>query len=265
MTTITPEGNSSGLGVGVRPTRTLLRCLLVLLAVAHPLSGAAQVDASDSVPHQSVIRWWHGAAVLGGLSALILLDQPAQRFVQRNRSSHSDDVAHALRHFGQPEVYGTITVGLVGAGLISGNHEVTRAGGRLAATLVLAGAATTGLKLAVGRPRPNESLDADVFSPFSGQDAMPSGHTSIAFALATALADDIHRTWASVGLYTVATGVGWSRMNDDKHWLTDVAAGALVGITSAKLMNGHWRVFNLHPPRVLLGSNYAGLAWQVTF
>ena len=260
-----PEGNSSGLRVGVRPTRTLLRCLLAILALAHPLSGAAQVDASDSAPHPFVIRWWHGAAVLGGLSALLLLDQPAQRFVQRNRSSYSDDVARAFRHFGQPEVYGTITVGLVGAGLISGNHEVTRAGGRLAATLVLAGAATSGLKLAVGRPRPNESLDADGFSPFSGQDAMPSGHTSIAFAVATALADDIHRTWASAGLYTVATGVGWSRMNDNKHWLTDVAGGALVGIASAKLMNGHWRVFNLHPPRVLLGSNYAGLAWQLTF
>ena len=120
-------------------------------------------------------------------------------------------------------------------------------------------------KLALGRPRPEESLDADGYNPFSGQDAMPSGHSTVAFALATSLADDINRTWASVGLYTVATGVAWSRLNDNRHWLSDVAAGALIGITSAKLVDGRWRIFNLSPPRVLLGPRNAGLAWQVTF
>jgi membrane-associated phospholipid phosphatase len=236
-----------------------------MLGVVHPVSGAAQADIPDTVSQPFVIRWWHGAIVLGGLSVLTLLDEPAQRFFQENRSSHSDDVAQAFRHFGQPEVFGTVTLGMVGVGLISGNHELTRAGGRLAATLLLAGGATAGLKLAIGRSRPNKGLGAYEFHPFSGEDAMPSGHTSIAFALAAALADDIHRTWASAGLYTIATGVGWSRMNDDKHWLTDVTAGAIVGITSAKLMNGRWRIFNLRPPQILLGTRHAGLVWQASF
>jgi membrane-associated phospholipid phosphatase len=87
----------------------------------------------------------------------------------------------------------------------------------------------------------------------------------MAFAFATALSDDIDRTWATVGLYTLATGVGWSRMNDNRHWLTDVAAGAALGITSAKLINGRWRIFGLRPPSVLLGPSQAGLAWQVQF
>jgi membrane-associated phospholipid phosphatase len=87
----------------------------------------------------------------------------------------------------------------------------------------------------------------------------------VAFALATALSDDIHRTWASLGLYSLATGVGWSRLNDNKHWVSDVAGGALVGITSAKLVNGHWRVFHLHPPQILIGPRHAGIAWQVPF
>jgi membrane-associated phospholipid phosphatase len=195
----------------------------------------------------------------------MLLDRPTQRFAQDNRSSGGNDLAGDLRHFGQPEVYGTITLGLLGAGLISGNGEITRAGGRLAATLALAGAASTAAKVTLGRPRPSESLDADGYVPFSGQEAMPSGHTTMAFALATALADDIHRTWASVGLYTIATGVGWSRINDNKHWLTDVAAGAVLGITSAKLVNGHWRIFNLHTPQVLLGPRQAALAWEISF
>ena len=67
---------------------------------------------------------------------------------------------------------------------------------------------------------------------------MPSGHTAMAFALATSLSDEIHNRWATVGLYGLATAVGWSRINDNRHWFTDVAAGALVGITSAKLVSG---------------------------
>jgi membrane-associated phospholipid phosphatase len=248
-----------------RQRRVSVRLLLAVCVLAHPLTAAAQLDGLPPVQPSTPLRWWHGAVVLGGLSALMLLDHSSQDYFQRNRSTRSDDVAGALRHFGQPEVFGTVTLGLLGAGLISGNDDVARAGGRLAATLALAGVTATGLKYAMGRPRPNESSDVDGFEPFSGQDAMPSGHTTVAFAFATALADDVHRTWASVGLYTIATGVGWSRMNDNKHWLSDVVAGAVIGVSSAKLVNGRWRIFNLRPPRVLLGPRYAGLAWQLTF
>jgi membrane-associated phospholipid phosphatase len=195
----------------------------------------------------------------------MLLDQPLQKFVQDGRSASKDDLARTIRRFGQIEVYGTVTAGLFAAGLLTGNDGLTRTGGRLAATLAFTGAAGMAGKLVMGRPRPGDSPDADGYVPFSGQEAMPSGHTAMAFAFATALADDIHRPWATVGLYTLATGVGWSRINDNRHWLTDVAAGAALGITSAKLMSGRWRIFGLRPPSVLLGPSHAGLGWQVEF
>jgi membrane-associated phospholipid phosphatase len=236
----------------------------LLLAQPLELSAQSALDLpADNRP--SVIQWWHGVIVLGGLSGLMLLDNSTQRLTQRHRSSAGDDLASGVRHIGQPEGYGTITLGLLGAGLISGNHEITRAGGRLVATLFVAGATSNLAKLTFGRPRPDQSLDADVYVPFSGREAMPSGHTTMAFALATALSDDIHRTWASVGLYTVATGVAWSRLNDNRHWLSDVAAGAVVGVTSAKLVNGHWRIFNLRPPQFLLGPGSATVAWELSF
>jgi membrane-associated phospholipid phosphatase len=240
--------------------------LLVALVIAHPLQVVAQQEElPSSIPAPTVLRWWHGALALGGLSAFMLLDQPLQKFVQNGRSASKDDLAGAFRHFGQIEVYGTVTAGLVAAGLVSGNDKLTRTGGRLAATLAFTGAAGMAGKFLTGRPRPEDSRDADGYAPFSGQGAMPSGHTAMAFALATALSDDIHRPWATVGLYTLATGVGWSRINDNRHWLTDVAAGAALGITSAKLMNGRWRIFGLRPPSVLLGPSHAGLAWRVEF
>jgi membrane-associated phospholipid phosphatase len=235
--------------------------------VAQPFSATAQVNGLQSYQEPSSIRWWHGAIALSGLSVLMMFDEPAQRYFQGQRTSSSNGLAGALRHFGQIELYGTLTAGLVVSGLVSSNDDLIRTGGRLAAALALSGGAATLAKLALGRQRPHESLegDSDEYAPFSGHEAMPSGHSAIAFALATALADDIDRTWATVGLYTLASGVAWSRLNDDKHWLSDVAAGAALGIASAKVVSGHWRIFNLRPPKILLGPQHAGLAWQVTF
>jgi membrane-associated phospholipid phosphatase len=248
---------------GPSPIRS--RLLLLGLVVLHPLQIVAQEEALGSIQQPAVLRWWHGAVVLGGLSAFMLLDQPLQKFVQSERSASKDGVAGTVRRFGQIEVYGTVTAGLLAVGLASGDEKLTRSGGRLAATLAFVGATSMAGKLALGRPRPEDSPDADGYIPFSGQGAMPSGHTAMAFAFATALSDDIDRTWATVGLYTLATGVGWSRINDNRHWLTDVAAGAALGITSAKLMSGRWRIFGLNPPNILLGPSQGGVAWRVEF
>jgi membrane-associated phospholipid phosphatase len=262
--TAKPQANCASTRVGVYRRRGV-PLLFLVFAIIKPVTITAQEPGITPVQTIAAIKWWHGAIVLGSLSALMLLDNPVEGYFQDNRSQQSNNVAATLRHIGQPEVYATVTLGLLGAGLISGDDGVTRAGGRLAATLALAGVAGTGLKISTGRPRPNASTDEDGFSPFSGQDAMPSGHTTMAFALATSLADDIHNRWASIGLYTLAAGVGWSRMNDHKHWLTDVTAGTLLGVTSAKLVNGHWRIFNLHPPAILLAPGQATLAWQFSF
>jgi len=248
-------------------SRPILVLLGLLLAGQPARLGAQTLDTLPQValPAPTVIRWWHAAAAAGGLSALMLLDHPVQRYARHNSGTGADNVSSVVRHFGQPEVYGTVTVGLLAAGMVSHQPAITRAGGRLAASLVLAGGTVEAGKVVFGRPRPESSLDADGYSPFSGQASMPSGHSAIAFAMATSLSDDIHRPWASVGLYSIATAVAWSRINDNRHWLTDVTAGALVGITSAKLASGRWRIFGLRPPSVLVGPGTARLAWQGEF
>ena len=115
-----------------------------------------------------------------------------------------------------------------------------------------------------GRLRPSQVEEPYEWRPFSGADAFPSGHTTMAFALATSLANEIRRPWATVGLMVVAAGTGWSRLNDNKHWVSDVAAGATLGVTSAQLIDGRWTVFHLRPPTVFLTPGRAGLAWRVS-
>jgi membrane-associated phospholipid phosphatase len=265
--TVPPLGPQGKRLIGAAAVVRRLGRVAVVAGLLLGRSGDATAQAGPTIPlgQPATIQWWHGAVALGGLSVLMLLDEPVQQFTQDNRGSTADDIARTMRRFGQPEVFGTITLGLLGAGLVSGDQDITRSGGRLAAALALAGGAATVAKWGLGRPRPSTSLDADEYVPFSGRDALPSGHTSVAFALATALADDIQRTWASALLYSLAAGVAWSRINDNRHWLSDAASGAALGITAAKVVNGRWRIFNLRPPRLLLGPQNAQIAWRVTF
>lgn len=56
----------------------------------------------------------------------------------------------------------------------------------------------------------------------------PSGHTSTAFAFASVVSLE-HENW-SIPAYALATLVGFSRMNDNVHYLHDVVMGATIGI-----------------------------------
>lgn len=71
-----------------------------------------------------------------------------------------------------------------------------------------------------------------------GSDNMsfPSGHTATAFASAEFLRQEYKDVspWYGVGGYLAATATGALRMYNNKHWLSDVVAGAGIGILSTK-------------------------------
>jgi len=234
--------------------------LLVLVWQFLPLSGAAaQRQASHT------IRWWEAAITLGAIGAVSVFDRQVDDWVQDRRSSHSDAVARAFRKGGEPVVVFGITGGILAAGVISGRKDLQRSGARVLASVFTAGLTTVAIKRIVGRFRPDATSDQYVFRPFSDHDAFPSGHTTVAFALAASLAEEIHRPWATAVLYAGASGTAWSRLNDHKHWLSDVLGGAAVGITAAKAIEGRWRIFGLGPPGFLISSHGARVEWRLSF
>jgi hypothetical protein len=157
-------------------------------SVVPPAVSSLVADSGHTTAH--VIRWYEALATAGAVSTTFLVDEPLQRYLQRHRSNTSDDVATAFRHVGQPEVYATLSLGLMGGGLIAHRPNLTRAGGRLAASIVLTAAEFEAIKRLSGRARPDSGLGAFHFDPFSSGESFPSGHVSVAFTLAASLADE---------------------------------------------------------------------------
>jgi membrane-associated phospholipid phosphatase len=144
---------------------------------------------------------------------------------------------------------------------------VARTGVQIIAAHGLAAGMMLTTKWAFGRSRPKDQPDDAVdMAWFAGgtTSAFPSGASAVTFSLATTIADAVNRTPVTVLLYSGATLNAWARVNDDRHWVSDVALGALYGITAARLVNGHWRLFGLKPPLIAQTTDGGTLlAWEI--
>lgn len=84
------------------------------------------------------------------------------------------------------------------------------------------------LKLTVHKERPDGS----------DNNSFPSGHTATAFMCASMLSREYSGTcgpFVSIGAYSLATATAISRQLNNKHWFSDVLAGAGIGIMSTQL------------------------------
>jgi membrane-associated phospholipid phosphatase len=93
---------------------------------------------------------------------------------------------------------------------------------------------TEALKFAAGRARPNETTRVDDWR--KGGSSFPSLHASAAFAIGTVLAesgsDDFRWVRRFLG-YGLAGATAYVRVHDNVHWMSDVVAGAAIGIATA--------------------------------
>ena len=71
----------------------------------------------------------------------------------------------------------------------------------------------------------------------STRNSFPSGHTATVFTGVEMLYQEYKHSqpWVGITGYVVATGVGLLRIYNNRHWASDVVAGAGIGILSTKL------------------------------
>jgi membrane-associated phospholipid phosphatase len=88
----------------------------------------------------------------------------------------------------------------------------------------------------VGRATPDQGKGTTHFRPFSGDDSFPSGHAAVSFATAAVFADRFDQPVPAIA-YGLATAVALSRVYNDKHFLSDVAAGSVLGWIIGKTLS----------------------------
>jgi hypothetical protein len=165
-------------------------------------------------------------AVLGGA---IALRQDINNEIRDNTSRHPErwgQFSNSLGELGEVQVQIPALLSLYGYSLYRQDEELHDLSGSLISTFTIAGLATISIKGIANTDRPSDRWNG-------GQFGFPSYHTSSSFAMAAVL-DEYYGHRAGLPAYTVAGLIGWSRIDERDHDLSDVVFGAALGYVIGK-------------------------------
>ena len=234
---------------------------LAFHATLLPASALAQANfvppaAAAAVPSSPLLS--RHTAMLAGLvlGAAIWGDGEFREEAQEFRSGTTNSLATMGNTLGEWRyVIPAISAGYL-AGELAGSSDLKRVMVHTGAAALLATGVSSALKYSIGRNRPPVAGDQLSFRPFSGANSFPSGHTTVAFAIATALADETDDGWSDFLFYGAATGTALARVNDDRHWTSDVIVGALVGHLSARFVTRRMGPVKVSPAGVTVNLQF---------
>jgi len=162
----------------------------------------------------------------GALAALTWNAVDPDRAMARFDASALDPLYDVGNEYGSGVTMGAGSLLLLGAGGLTGSRSLVRLGGDLTRSFALGGSLAWGLKAAFQRQRPG-----------GGPHSFPSGHTTIAFAAAPVFAK--HLGWrGGVLAYGIAAGTACGRLEERRHFTSDVIFGAALGLAVGRAVAG---------------------------
>ena len=195
------------------------------------------------------VRWEKSdlikASVVSAVTlGLYAVDDNIQDWVQDNRNSTSDDISSLVTELGDGKnVLPPLALFYLYGHLLK-DEKAKRTSIECVESFLTSGIFVQILKVSAHRKRPNKSDSADEWDGpgfYLSDLSFPSGHSSTAFSIATVIATEYrNKPLVPPIAYGVAALTALSRINDDKHWASDVFMGSAIGYFSAKA------VLNLH-------------------
>lgn len=250
------------------PTKRLVRinsrayiAALALCGAVTSSAGAQRVaDITDHVVHTSVpLLVPHDAIVGAGVTALVFALMPADRSIahafQRPGVQSNGILKGGANVFNAVGFPGAVafSAGTYFLGLGTHSRPVAALGMHTGEAIILGGVMDEVLKGTIGRARPyvnvSNSHDYHPGKGFSNDDytSLPSGHVTIAFAVATMTSREVSRSWPAAARYVTpisygtATIVALSRIYKNQHWASDVVGAAGVGTLAGVLFDRYNR------------------------
>lgn len=200
--------------------------MIALLLFACTRGAAQQTDSTAT----GRFKWkqYVVPTVLVGYGVASICNPTLGKFNNDIKETICGEVSYSRTYIDNYMQYapGIAALGLNAAG-IKGKSNF----GDLAATCLLSNLIVTTIVCSTKRLTHQERPDKSAFNSF------PSGHTAAAFAGAELLFQEYKdkSVWYGVAGYACAAATGYFRMYNNRHSLSDVVAGAGIGIISTKL------------------------------
>lgn len=210
---------------GTKPTRGFFSALV------HNLG-----DDVKHLPRRNSVYW------LAGGTALALSVHPYDHSINAHLVNRSSDSLWRPAHIigSTPVVLGGSFIAYA-AGRATHRSRLQHLGLDEIEASLLSEGLTQGIKAAVRRARPTQ-VDGQQSHTYS----FPSGHAMMTFAAATVLQQHLGYR-AAIPTYLVASYVAVSRLHDNRHYASDVAFGAALGVIVGRSVTFHGRNFYASP------------------
>jgi membrane-associated phospholipid phosphatase len=195
------------------------------------------------------LRWNAGqyaaaALVTSGVVALAFYDDAISKYFLQNQTSGTKQLSTVLRPLGNEWVVLGGSAGLYVMGQFIKKEKASCAGLQNIKAVLISSAFIFGVKHLTHRSRPFMNEGSNNWNVLSNQwnyTSFPSGHSTFAFATATTFSSMSKKKMVPIIAYSIASGVALSRIHDQKHWASDVLAGAAIGTAFSLTVNKPFR------------------------
>jgi membrane-associated phospholipid phosphatase len=181
--------------------------------------------------------WLTLGAVGAGTILVMQIDQPVRDALTKNQSYRNSFPVKFGKLWGETYTTAAVAGAFALHGLLANAHSSNKVGFEIAQAALYAGGITTVLKAVIGRARPYTNKGPADYQPLTifddGYHSLPSGHSTLAFALSTVLSRNARSGALKILAYLPAVLTVFARESEDEHWTSDCILGGIIGYASA--------------------------------
>ncbi|MFT5095107.1 MAG: hypothetical protein ACI93T_003954 [Porticoccaceae bacterium] len=175
------------------------------------------------------------AAILGvALGGSLIIRDDLDGQVRRNTAQHPQrwgNTSESLGYLGNAEVQVPVLLAIHASSLMNEDEELHDLSTTMLSAYAINGLSTVAIKGVANTDRPTDRWN-------NGEYGFPSFHASSSTAIAAVL-DEYYGPSAGLPAYALAGLIGWSRIDQRDHDLSDVVFGAAMGYVIGKSVARH--------------------------
>jgi membrane-associated phospholipid phosphatase len=163
-----------------------------------------------------------------GVSTVVLIATDRRTAAEIRESDSQLSASRNISRIGSVEALGGITASFYLMGRARNDNRLKETGLLGAEALIDSIIVSESLKAITQRPRPLEDNGRGRF--FRGGNSFPSGHATNSWSVATVIANEYRNNhFIKFTAYGLATAISISRFTGERHFLSDILVGSVIG------------------------------------